>query len=69
MSQTRDAPVDEGETYHVEIEELGQEGDGIGYVDGFVIFVPDTELTESVDVEIETVRDSFAVGTVVERYD
>ncbi|MFQ3319015.1 MAG: putative RNA-binding protein with TRAM domain [Natronomonas sp.] len=69
MSQTSNVPVEEGETHYLEIEELGDEGDGIGYIDGFVVFVPDTELTETVDVELETVRDSFAIGEVVERYD
>ena len=69
MSSTSTAPVESGETHHVEIEELGEEGDGIAYVEGFVVFVPDTELTEAVDVEIDTVRDSFAIGEVVERHE
>ncbi|QLD88670.1 TRAM domain-containing protein [Natronomonas salina] len=69
MGSTSTAPVESGETHHVEIEELGEEGDGIAYVEGFVVFVPDTELTEAVDVEIESVRDSFAVGEVVERHE
>lgn len=53
----------------MEIEELGEEGDGIAYVEGFVVVVPDTEITEAVDVEIGTVRDSFAVAEVVERHE
>jgi predicted RNA-binding protein with TRAM domain len=69
MSSTSTAPVEEGETHHVEIEELGEEGDGIAYVEGFVVVVPDTEITEAVDVEIGTVRDSFAVAEVVERHE
>lgn len=69
MSSTSTAPIEEGETHHVEIEELGEEGDGIAYVEGFVVLVPDTEITEAVDVEIDTVRDSFAVGEVVERHE
>ena len=69
MSSPTSAPVEEGETHHVEIEELGEEGDGIAYVEGFVVFVPETELTEAVDVEIETVEESFAIGEVVERHE
>lgn len=69
MSSTSTAPVESGEIHHVEIEELGEEGDGIAYIEGFVVFVPDTELTEAVDVEIDTVRDSFAIGEVVERHE
>lgn len=52
----------------MEIEELGEEGDGVGYVGGFVVFVPDTDIGESVDVEIEEVGGSYAIGSVVERY-
>lgn len=69
MSSTSTAPVEEGETRHVEIEELGDEGDGIAYVEGFVLVVPDTEITEAVDVEIRDVRDSYAIGEVVERHE
>lgn len=68
MSQSSNAPVEEGETHHVEIEEIGDEGDGIAYIEGFVVFVPETELTETVDVEIDTVHDSFAVGEVEQRH-
>lgn len=64
-----EAPVEEGEQLHLEIEDIGEEGDGIGYVEGFVVFVPDTELGDSVDVEIAQVSGSFAIGEVVERYE
>jgi predicted RNA-binding protein with TRAM domain len=69
MSQSDTAPIEAGETHYVEIEELGDEGDGIAYIEGFVIFVPETEPTDSVDIEIDTVQDSFASAEVVERYD
>jgi predicted RNA-binding protein with TRAM domain len=68
MSSTSTAPLEEGETHHVEIEELAEEGDAIAYVEGVVLVVPDTEITEAVDVEIEDVRDSYALGEVVERH-
>lgn len=69
MANSSSAPVEEGEQYHLDITEFGEEGDGIGYVSGFVVFVPETDIGESVDVEIERIEDSFAVGTVIERYD
>lgn len=69
MGSTATAPVESGETHHVEIEELGEEGDGIAYVEGFVVVIPDTELTETVDVEIDAVRDSYAIAEVVERHE
>ncbi|MFB6113891.1 MAG: TRAM domain-containing protein [Halodesulfurarchaeum sp.] len=60
------APVDVGTSYHLEIEELGTEGDGIGYVDDFVVIVPGASLGESTTVEIERVEDHYAMATIVE---
>lgn len=61
-------PVEEGETRTVEIESLGDQGDGIARVDrGFVVIVPDTEQGERVRIEIEDVSQNVAFGAVVER--
>ena len=61
-------PVDEGETRTVEIEDLGDQGDGITRVErGFVVIVPDTEQGERVTVEVTDVRDNVAFAEVIER--
>jgi len=61
-------PVSEGETREVEIESIGDQGDGIAKVDrGYVLIVPDTDLGETVTVEIEQVQDNVAFATVVDR--
>lgn len=60
------APVAPGEEYTVEIEELGDEGDGVASVEDFVVLVPDATLGERVLVRIETVQDTFATATRVE---
>lgn len=61
-------PVEEGETRAVEIEGLGEQGDGIARVErGFVVIVPDTEMGERVRVEVTDVRENVAFGVVVER--
>ena len=63
-------PVDEGETRQVEIEDIGEQGDGITRVErGFVVIVPDTEQGERVTVEITDVRENVAFAEVVERQD
>jgi predicted RNA-binding protein with TRAM domain len=65
---TPEPPVTEGETRTVEIEDVGDQGDGLTRVDrGFVVIIPDTEIGERVRIEIEDVRDTVAFGTVVER--
>jgi predicted RNA-binding protein with TRAM domain len=61
-------PVEEGEQRDVEIDDIGDQGDGIARVErGFVIVVPDTELGERVTIEITTVRENVAFADVVER--
>lgn len=63
----REPPVEEGDMRVVEIESLGEQGDGIAKVDrGFVVIVPGTELGDEVEIEIEDVRRNFAIGRVVE---
>jgi len=61
-------PVKEGEQRTVEIEDLGEQADGIARVErGFVVIVPDTEQGERVTVEITDVSESVAFADVVER--
>ncbi|ERG88006.1 MAG: putative RNA-binding protein, contains TRAM domain protein [halophilic archaeon J07HX5] len=62
-------PVTEGEIREVEIESLGDQGDGIAKVDrGFVLIVPDTEIGERVTVEIGDVGSNVAFAAVVDRH-
>ncbi|MEO2117221.1 MAG: TRAM domain-containing protein [Methanocaldococcus sp.] len=56
----RNVPVKEGETYTVTIEDMGRGGDGIARVEGFVVFVPETQKGEIVNVKITAVKSKFA---------
>jgi predicted RNA-binding protein with TRAM domain len=56
------APVDAGNEYDVEIEDLGKEGDGVARVEGFVIFVPETHVGDKVKVIIDKVKRRCAYG-------
>jgi len=58
-------PVTTGETHVVAIEELGAEGDGVGYVDDFAVLVDEASLGETVQVEITDVGSNYARGEVV----
>lgn len=61
-------PVEEGETRVVEIEDIGEQGDGITRVErGYVVIVPDTEKGERVRIEITDVQQNVAFAEVVER--
>lgn len=62
-------PVAEGETREVDIEDLGEQGDGIARVErGYVVIVPETEKGERVTVEVTEVRKNVAFAEVVERH-
>lgn len=66
-NSTQDPPVTEGETRVVEIESLGDQGDGIARVErGFVIVVPETKPDETVEIEIDNVKQNVAFGEVME---
>ncbi len=61
-------PVNEGEQRTVDIEDLGDQGDGLARVErGFVVIVPDTEVGERVTVEITDVGENVAFAEVVAR--
>lgn len=63
-------PVAEGEQRTVDIEAIGEQGDGIARVErGYVIIVPDTEQGERVTIEITDVKENVAFGDVVGRED
>jgi predicted RNA-binding protein with TRAM domain len=60
-------PVDEGDIRKVEIEGLGDQGDGVGKIaGGYVVIVPETEPGDTVTAKMETVRENFAIGEVVQ---
>lgn len=61
-------PVDEGEVLEVEIDDVGEQDDGIARIGpGYVVFVPDTDIGDRVTIEITEIRDNFAFAEVVER--
>jgi len=61
-------PVEEGEQRTVEIEDIGDQGDGITRVErGFVVIVPDTDQGERVTIQITDVQQNVAFAQVVER--
>jgi len=60
-------PVEEGERREVEVEDLGEQGDGIARVGpGYIVFVPGTAIGDRVTVEISEARENFAFAEVVD---
>ncbi len=62
-------PVEEGEHVDLEVESIGDQGDGIARVDrGYVVIVPDTNVGDRVTAEITTVKENMAFAEVVEHH-
>ncbi len=59
------APVNVGDEIDLKIEAVGEKGDGIAKVKGFVIFVPNTKAGDEVKVKITKVLRKVGFGEVV----
>jgi predicted RNA-binding protein with TRAM domain len=60
-------PVKEGEIHELEILSIGEKGDGIAKVEGFVIVVPEAKLGKRYNVEITAVRGRVGFGKALSR--
>jgi predicted RNA-binding protein with TRAM domain len=69
QSTKQEPPVEVGETREVEIDSLGDQGDGIARVDrGYVLIIPDTEPGDRVTARVETIKQNVAFAEVVDRH-
>ena len=64
--QMKEAPVEEGKQYEVDIKELSRRGDGLARVEGFVVFVPNTKIGDHVKIQVTQVRNRFAIAEKTE---
>ncbi len=61
----KDPPLKEGEIREMEIIGVGEKGDGIAKIEGFVVIVPGTKSGDKVQVKITAVRGKVSFGEVV----
>jgi|SRR3989344_2125788 len=59
------APIKVGEEMDVTIEAVGEKGDGIAKVKGFVIFVPNTKQGDKVKIKVTRVFRKVGFGEVM----
>lgn len=59
------SPVKEGEEHDVTIEAVGEKGDGIARIQGFVVFVPSVKEGDEVRIKITKVLRKVGFGEVV----
>ncbi|CAI48710.1 23S rRNA (uridine-2'-O-) methyltransferase [Natronomonas pharaonis DSM 2160] len=60
------APVREGDTLEVEIDNLGDEGDGVAKVDGYTLFVSGAEPGDAPEVRVTDVKPRFGFAETLE---
>ena len=60
-----EVPVKVGETYDVEIKSVGEKGDGIARVNGFVLFVPGVKKKDYVKIKVTKVLAKVGFAQVV----
>jgi 23S rRNA (uracil1939-C5)-methyltransferase len=57
--------IDTGEQYEVEIEDVGNGGQGIGRIEGMAVFIPGAVTGDVVLAEITGLKKSYALGEIV----
>lgn len=67
MNESDAAPVKPGETYEVSINAVGEKGDGIARVRGFVLFVPGVKKGDYVKIKISKVLKNVGFAEVLEK--
>ena len=60
------SPMNDGEEVEGKITSVGEKGDGILKVNGYTIFVPQTDVGEYVKVRITKALPKFAFAEIVE---
>jgi len=60
------APVRAGDRIDVDIEDVGSEGDGVAHVEGYTLFVPETEVGDEPTVEVTEVKARFGFAERVD---
>ncbi len=58
-------PVQVGDEIEVEIESVGEKGDGLAKKDGFVLFVPDAKQGDRVRVRITRVLQRVGFAEII----
>ncbi|TRZ67273.1 MAG: translation initiation factor IF-2 subunit beta [Methanothrix sp.] len=59
--------LEEGETYELRVESVGNKGDGIAKMDKYLIFIPNTVKGEIVRAKINKISGTLAFAELVER--
>ena len=54
--------MEKNDIYQIIIEDMSEDGSGIGHIDGMAVFVKDTVVGDTADIRIVKVKKSYAYG-------
>lgn len=58
--------IEKNKEYIIEITSISSDGNGVGHIDGFAVFVPQTSVGDTVKILAVKVNKSFAYGKLIE---
>lgn len=58
-------PVEKNKDYKIEISGMGHNGEGVGKIDGFTVFVPGAITGELIEAKIVKLEKSYAIGKIL----
>ena len=56
--------INKNDIVNIEITNISSDGNGVGKIDGFAVFVPMTDIGDNVDVHIIKITKNYAVGKI-----
>lgn len=60
-----DKPIEKNQHYELTITDMGSEGEGIGKINDFTVFIPRAITGDVVEIRIVKVKKSFGYGKLV----
>mgnify|MGYP006298518575 CR=1 FL=1 len=65
VSKQYSIKVEEGNTYDVTIKDIGKKGDGVAFIDKYIVYVPGAVKGSAVKVRIEKISGTVAFASIV----
>lgn len=59
-------PIEKNKEYIIDIDGIGYEGEGVGKIDDFTIFIPEALVGETVKIKVVKINKNFAFGKLLE---
>lgn len=61
----KNIPVEKNNDYEIEITSMGHNGEGVGKIEGFTVFVPDGIVGETITTKIIKVEKNYSIGKIL----